>query len=106
MDGMKKGPLHTEPVKGRVKGTGWPIDGHVLIFAKWRYDNYENWHLFDWETEDDDAIRDTFFQSMVEAGFCTEGERKAWNDQWKANTSDVPGAFTLDLDQVEIVENQ
>ena len=36
-------------IKGTVKGTGWPIDGHTLYFSQWDYDNRENWHLYGWD---------------------------------------------------------
>lgn len=28
-------------ITGKVTGTGWPIDGHVLWFSQWDYDNRE-----------------------------------------------------------------
>ena len=40
-------------IKGTVKGTGWPIDGHTLHFSQWDYDNYDSWHLFGWDDADD-----------------------------------------------------
>ena len=36
-------------ITGKVTGTGWPIDGHVLWFSQWDYDNRESWHLYGWE---------------------------------------------------------
>ena len=35
-------------ITGKVTGTGWPIDGHVLYFSQWDYDNYDSWHLYGW----------------------------------------------------------
>lgn len=35
-------------ITGKVRGTGWPIDGHVLWFSQWDYDNRESWHLYRW----------------------------------------------------------
>ena len=32
-------------ITGKVRGTGWPIDGHVLWFSQWDYDNRESWQL-------------------------------------------------------------
>ena len=45
-------------VSGRVKDTGWPIDGHLLYFSQWDYDKYESFHLYGW---DDRAV---FFASL------------------------------------------
>ena len=97
---------HTEPVRGRVQGTGWPIDGHILTFCKWRYDDYKDWHLYDWNDEDDDAVRDTFFQSMVEAGFIGEEDKEEFFAQWKDGTEDTPGSFVLEPDKVEVLEDE
>jgi hypothetical protein len=97
---------HTEPVKGLVKGTGFPIDGHILIFCKWRYDEEKYWHLYDWNQQDDEAVMDTFFQSMLSAGFVDEDFKAEWEEQWKNQTADVPGAFTLEDDQVEIISSE
>ena len=91
-------------IKGKVHGTGWPIDGHVLRFALWDYDKRQAWHLYDWEKEDDEAVMLTFVQTMIEAGFLDENDREEFIRQWQEETADVPGAFALDLDQVEIVE--
>lgn len=97
---------HTKPVRGRVKDTGWPIDGHILAFCKWRYDDYKDWHLYDWNDEDDDAVRDTFFLSMVEAGFIGEEDKEEFFAQWKDGTNDTPGAFVLEPDKVEVLEDE
>ena len=96
--------FHTDPIKGRVKDTGWPIDGHVLIFAKWRYDQESCWHLYGWEDQDDEAVRDTMFITLVEAGFLSENEKKDFYASWADNSVDLPGAFSLDLNQVEVLE--
>lgn len=98
--------FHTKPVRGRVKGTGWPIDGHVLVFCKWFYDDCKNWHLYSWDDKDDDAVRDTFFQTMVEAGFMGKGDREEWNAKWKEGSADTPGSFTLDPSQVVILKTE
>ena len=36
-------------ITGKVTGTGWPIDGHVLYFSQWDYDNRDSWHLYGWD---------------------------------------------------------
>lgn len=97
---------HKKPVRGRVKGTGWPIDGHVLLFCKWRYDDYKDWHLWAWDDQDDDAVRDTFFQSMVDAGFIGKEDKEEFFAQWKEGTVETPGAFVLDPEKVEVLEDE
>ena len=50
-------------IKGTVKGTGWPIDGHTLYFSQWDYDNRESWHLYGWDEPDDEAVMQTTYQT-------------------------------------------
>lgn len=57
-------------ITGKVTGTGWPIDGHVLWFSQWDYDNRESWHLYGWEDSEDEAVMQTVFQTETEAGLC------------------------------------
>ena len=54
-------------ITGKVTGTGWPIDGHVLWFSQWDYDNRESWHLYGWEDSEDEAVMQTVFQTETEA---------------------------------------
>lgn len=55
-------------ITGKVTGTGWPIDGHVLWFSQWDYDNRESWHLYGWEDSEDEAVMQTVFQTETESG--------------------------------------
>lgn len=95
---MKNDP---EIIKGKVKNTGWPIDGHVLTFGLWDYDNKSSYHLFSWEDADDEAVMQTMFQTMVEAGMEDADSYTEFVQIWKAGQFDAPGAFCIDLDQVE-----
>ena len=54
-------------ITGKVTGTGWPIDGHVLWFSQWDYYNHESWHLYGWEDSEDEAVMQTVFQTETEA---------------------------------------
>lgn len=91
-------------VTGKVTGTGWPIDGHVLYFSQWDYDNYENWHLYGWDDADDEAVMLTVYQTETEAGLCCSGTLEAFTEKWKAKEWTPQGSFCLPLDQVEVVE--
>lgn len=91
-------------IKGRVKGTGWAIDGHVLYFSLWGYDRYSSYHLHDWEDADDEAVMQTMFQTEREAGFCCHDTLESFAEAWKAGTWDPLGVFCIDLDKVEELE--
>ena len=90
-------------VTGKVTGTGWPIDGHVLYFSQWDYDP-ESWHLYGWEDEDDEAVMLTVYQTETEADLCACDTLEAFTEKWKAKEWEPHGAFCLPLDQVEVLE--
>lgn len=90
-------------VTGKVAGTGWPIDGHVLYFSQWDYDR-DSWHLYGWDDADDEAVMLTVWQTENEAGLSTCDTLEAFTEMWKANEWEPQGAFVLPLDQVEVVE--
>lgn len=71
-------------ITGKVTGTGWPIDGHVLWFSQWDYDNRESWHLYGWEDSEDDAVMQTVFQTETESGLCPFDTLEKFAENWKA----------------------
>lgn len=91
-------------VSGRVKGTGWPIDGHVLYFGLWDYDKHSSWHLYSWDDADDEAVMLTMYQSMEAADFIEPDTLEDFTAAWKAGEWEPPGSFCLALDQVEVLE--
>lgn len=93
-----------EIVKGRVKNTGWPIDGHILSFGLWDYDNRSSYHLYGWEDKDDEAVMMTMFQSMVEAGMEDADGLDQFVEAWEAGLFEAPGAFCIDLDKLEVIK--
>lgn len=97
-------PYKPKIIKGTVKGTGWPIDGHVLYFSQWDYDNHENWHLYGWEDEADEAVMQTVFKTETEAGLCLHDTLESFTKSWKAKEWEPQGSFCLELDQVEVLE--
>lgn len=91
-------------ITGRITGTGWPIDGHVLYLSQWDYDHHESWHLYGWDDEDDEAVMLTMFQQETESGFCLCNTLEEFTEKWKAKEWQPAGAFCLPLDKVEVVE--
>lgn len=90
-------------VTGKVTGTGWPIDGHVLYFSQWDY-NKESWSLYGWDDAADEAVMLTVFQTETEAGLCCSDTLEAFTELWKAKKWEPQGAFCLPLNQVEVLE--
>lgn len=91
-------------ITGKVIGTGWPIDGHVLYFSQWDYDNRESWHLYGWDDTDDEAVMLTAYQTETEAGLCLYDTLERFTEAWKAKKWEPQGSFCLDLAQVEVQE--
>ena len=79
-------------IKGKVSGTGWPIDGHVLYLSLWDYDR-DFWHLYGWEDEDDEAVLLTVYQTEMEAGLNTCDTLEAFTEMWRAKQWEPQGAF-------------
>lgn len=91
-------------IKGLVKGTGWPIDGSVLYFSQWDYDNHESWHLYGWDDEADEAVMQTIFKTETESGLCLHDTLESFAKSWKAQEWEAQGSFCLELNQVEVLE--
>lgn len=91
-------------VTGKVTGTGWPIDCHVLYFSQWDYDNRESWHLYGWDDADDPAVMETMFITETEAGLCEYETLETFAEAWKAKKWEPAGSFCLDLNQVDVQE--
>ena len=90
-------------ITGRVTGTGWPIDGHVLYFSQWDYDP-DSWHLYGWDDADDEAVMKTVFHTETLAGMCSCDTLEDFAKKWKAKEWEPQGVFSLDLNQVEVLE--
>lgn len=91
-------------VTAKIKGTGWPVDGHVLYLAKWQYDP-EYWHLWGWDDEADEAVMETVWQTENEDGMCPYDSKDEFVKAWKEHDWWPDGAFAFTADQVEDVQN-
>ncbi len=91
-------------IRGRVNGTGYPIDGREFLFSLWDYDNYESYHLAGWNNEDDEAVMLTMHQSEEEAGLCLYDSLEDFARAWKAGEYEPECTFCLASDKVEVLE--
>lgn len=91
-------------IKGKAQNTGYPIDGHVLTLSKWDYDDNASWHLYGWDQSDDKAVMETMYLAELDAGLQSCDTLVEFEQAWKAGKWSSPGAFTLPLDQVEVLE--
>lgn len=102
-----KRKLVYEVVCGTVQNTGWPIDGNRLYFSLWDYDNRSCYHLHYWDDKDDDAVMQTMFRTLVDAGFIEESAKDEFVMVWEDGMFDevfCPGPFCIDLDKLADVD--
>ena len=96
-----------EIYKGTVVNTGWPIDGHEMLFGLLDYDNRSCYHLFTWGEKDDEAVMMTMFRTLVDGGFICEEDKDEFIMVWKDGMFDevyCPGPFCIELDKLVNVE--
>lgn len=91
-------------IRGKVKDTGYPIDGRELLFSLWDYDNYESYHLSGWCKEDDEAVIKTIYQTESETGLCVYDTLEDFARAWKSGEYEPDGVFCLALKNVDVVE--
>lgn len=88
-------------IEGKIKDTGWSIDGHTLILTLWDYDDYSDWHLCNWGNEADKAVMETMFVTETKAGMCLYDTLEEFAEHWKE--WEPEGSFVIPLDKVEVV---
>lgn len=103
MDGdkMERTIYRPKIVEGRINGTGWPIDGHILLLSLWDHDDHQDWHLSGWTDGSDKAVMETMFITESAAGLClydTVGEFAEHWDGWEPE-----GSFYIPLGSVEVL---
>lgn len=92
-------------VRGRVKGTGYPIDGRELIFSLWDYDNYESFHLSSWDNDDSEAVMQTLYWSeKEELRFCLYDTLEDFVKAWKTCDYEPECTFCLAPDKIDVLE--
>lgn len=88
-------------IKGKIKNTGWAIDGHTVILTSWDYDNHESWHLHSWSEESRKAVIETMFVTETAAGLCLYDTLEEFTEHWEE--WEPQGSFCIPLENVEVV---
>lgn len=94
-------------VAGRVTGTGYAIDGHVLYLSQWDYDNGEFWHLYGWDAAADNAVMETMYAVEKEEREKGKIPIVAWVEfarTWKEGKYKPLAEFVVPFDVVEVLE--
>ena len=88
-------------IEGKIKDTGWAIDGHTLILSLWDYDNHKACHLCNWSDADAKAVMETMFATETEAGLCLYDTLEEFAEHWKEWEPEC--SFCIPLKNVDIV---
>ena len=94
-------------VTGRVTGTGYAIDGHVLYLSQWDYDNGEFWHLYGWDAAADNAVMETMYAVEKEEREKGKIPIIAWVEfarAWKEGKYKPLAEFVVPFNVVEVLE--
>lgn len=86
-------------LEGIVHDTGWPIDGLRMRLSKWDYDP-DDYHIWDWGSDQDEAVMKTFFQTETEAGICLYDSLEDFKKAWMSGEWEAQGAFCIPKDCV------
>lgn len=118
-----KARLHTagktyEDIKQELKGQGFTckqmkamvkqnnyFDGLVLYLSMWNYDNYESWHLWNWDNEIDEKVMLAMYEAeQYHPLLRYKNNFEQFKKDWESKEYDPGCAFTFPLDQVEVLE--
>lgn len=90
-------------ILGKVKDTGYPIDGLELFFSLWDYDNFECYHLSHWRGDADEAVMKTIYQTENESGLYVYDDMESFTKAWKTGEYEPDGVFCLAPENVDVV---
>lgn len=90
--------------KHMVKAANY-FDGLTVYLSMWDYDRHENWHLWNWEKENDERIMCAMFEAehynpASVAPISFEEFRKLW----ETGEYDPGCSYCFAIDQVEVLE--
>ena len=118
-----KARLHTagktyEDIKQELKGQGFTckqmkaivrqnnyFDGLVLYLSLWNYDNYESWHLWNWDDEVDEKVMLALYEAeQYHPTLRYKNDFEQFKKDWENREYDPGCSFTFPLDQAEVLE--
>ncbi len=88
-------------VRGTIKGTGLPLDGHTVVLGFWDYDQHSQAHLLSWEDDADEAVMRTMHKTDE---LYRDMPLEKFKQIWDSGEYDPDGVFCIDPECVQIVE--
>lgn len=91
-------------VWGVADGTGTPLDGLCLLYTLWNWDGYDCFHLSG-AADDDEAGAAAIMKTMHDADDAySDMPIEEFKKIWDAGDYDAPGAYTVEINHVRIIE--
>ena len=81
------------------------FDGLVVLLSLWDWDNYESYHLHNWEpTDDERMMKAIYYSEQVHPYTIYKNDFEKFRLDWKAGNYEPPGVLTFDPADVEEIE--
>ena len=83
------------------------FDGLEVFLSKWNWDNYKNWHLYNWKQTDDETVMKAIFEAEQLHPFSCgryKNDFAQFEKDWKAETYDPGATLAFEDAQVEVLE--
>jgi hypothetical protein len=83
------------------------FDGLTVYLSKWNWDNHENWHLYNWQTKDDETVKCAMYEAEQyhpdKLNRYKNNFEKFCKD-WDAETYEPGMTYTFNEEDVEVLE--
>ena len=118
---LKTGGKTVQSVREKLTGRGFTVrdfqsiikagnylDGLEVQLSLQNWDNYENWHLWNWKQEDDEKVMLAMYQAEQFHPFAAMRNYKnnfeQFKEDWKKEEFDPGASYTFSIDEVEVLE--
>ena len=118
---LKTGGKTVQSIREKLTGRGFTVrdfqsiikagnylDGLEVQLSLQNWDNYENWHLWNWKQEDDEKVMLAMYQAEQFHPFAAMRNYKnnfeQFKEDWKKEEYDPGASYTFSFDEVEVLE--
>lgn len=117
---LKMGGKSIEEIRAQYTGQGMTyrdfeniqraneqFDGLVLLLSLWDWDNYESYHLHNWEpTDDERMMKGIYYSEQVHPYTIYKNDFERFRLDWKAGNYESPGVLNFapaDVEEIEVI---
>lgn len=118
---LKTGGKTVQSVREKLTGRGFTVrdfqhiikageyfDGLEVSLSLWNWDNHTQWHLWNWQQEDDERVMLAMYQAEQYHPFAAirnyKNNFEQFKEDWKNEEYDPAATYTFDFDEVEVLE--